>query len=204
MLWSGVKVSPVDDTEEETHAQFEFHSNEPLGFCDQTYLDAMWNVISSYAPPGMAPSVNDLTTLDFYRKNGKGWFDADTAKTYGYEIYGQMSYIEQEMNRDVKTRRAVIRFPQDCDSCLLSIQFTFRTVVEEEGLIPLFTTTANFRSSDAIYGLPADFWLLFKLTDSLMPPAQVALPHYTNRIVINAESFHIYDKDAHLLLGDLP
>jgi hypothetical protein len=192
---------PVDDTDEILHACLEFRGGEPLGFCNQTYLNSLWNVVSSFAPPGLAPSVIDLTMLDFYKVHHQGWFDGTTAKYYGYHIFKEIPDIIKEMKRNITTRRAVIRMPADSDTCLLSIQFTFRMHDEDNGLIPVFTTTANFRSSDAIYGLPADFWMLRKLTDLLMPTAIAAeaFPGFQSRIVINAESFHIYDRDRHLV-----
>jgi thymidylate synthase len=190
-LWSKFDSDPVGDTHEVQHVSLEFTGKDQLGYCDSIYQNAVWNVVSSYNPPNLAPSVNDLTVLDFYRKNEEGWFDGDTARVYGYEIFNQLPDVQTELSSNSATRRAVIRMP--ADACLLSVQFTFRLKLENERLVPVFTTVGNFRSSDAVYGLPADFWILRKLTDLVMPKSTHPC---VSRVIIHAESLHVYDEDV--------
>lgn len=182
----------VGDTREELNVSFEFIGSEPLGFVEADYCNALWNVIDSYSPPGLAPSADDLQTLDYYHDRGEGWFNGMVAKQYGYEIAQQVPCVEISLKNDIFSRRGVVRMTGD--KCLETIQFLVRFEDVEGVSVPMLTLIANFRSSDAIKGLPADLFILRKMAESATEGTTVEW-----RVIMNAGSLHIYDKDRHML-----
>ena len=194
MLCAEIDWESMDDTREALNVQICFvRALETLGWCDPVYLSTLWRVMECGKPPFLAPSVHDLQTLNYYSKRGEGWFNASSAQDYGNEIFKQVNGVIAELKRNPESRRGTIRMPGD--SCLLSIQFMLRDVPDSEVIIPALITTATYRSLDAIHGVPADLFMLRKLSAIV----QESFPVMEAPIIIQAGSFHIYDKDLDLL-----
>lgn len=164
-----------------------------LGFSNNAYCSAVWNTMHSFSPEGFPPSAAELDVMNFYKKQSKGWYDYEVCRDYGKAFFNQMPEVLAKLQRDPFTRQAVIRMPGD--TCLLSVQFIYRTTGDGSKVLMTF---ANFRSSDAVWGLPADVYVLQRLTDYLL--GKVAFQAEHRGLVISASSFHVYDKDLPALL----
>lgn len=193
------KLAPGNDTMEELNATLHFQGNiEHLGFCGLTYMDTVWRVMEARSADSYPPSAIDTTNLDYYKKTHQGWFDGKTALSYGTQIFSQLDGVADELIRNPLSRRAVIQM--DGQSCLLSIQFIYREIPMNEVHVPILCTIANFRSSDAIMGLPCDLFIIQKIKGAVEAAlVENGLPVLETPITINVGSLHIYDKDRHYL-----
>lgn len=163
-----------------------------IGFTHSTYNQAAWNVMHSQAPNGLVPSVAELDVLRFYTANKRGWYTPEVARDYGREFFAQLPAVRALLAQDPRSRQAVIRMTGD--KCLLSVQFLLRSMDNGQNVL---VTLANFRSCDAIHGLPADLYVLQRLTDEVIGSSAVTIEHRV--LLINTGSLHVYTADERLL-----
>lgn len=197
LSWHFDELDSVNGTSEELNASLHFKGNVVIDLVDNDYRDLVWKVMESYSPTSSPATAIDSTNLDFYFKMKKGWFDSKTAKEYGKEIFSQLDNVLNELKLDKYTRRAVIRMPSN--SCLISLQFMYRQLQTDEIIVPVLITTAYFRSSDAIKGLPVDMFIIQQIAHKVeQHMLSQGFPVFESTISINAGSLHIYDSDRHL------
>jgi thymidylate synthase len=145
----------------------------------------------------LAPSVNDLIQLDFYKKQGYGWFDGVTAKDYGRAFFSQLPTVIKLLQKNPATRQAVIRLPGD--TCLESVQFLWREIIMDGVIVNVLLCIANFRSIDAVKGLPLDLEILRRLASYVSTMLSDLVLFDQAPITINAGSFHIYFDDIEMV-----